>query len=265
MADVVAGLLAELQEESADLDRLVAPLDEAGWHTATPSPGWDIADTIAHLGSTDDAAYRALTDPPGFADWLQNVVAVDVGGFLEHQVDPAREMSCADLLQWWRDGRARLVAAASAADPSERVAWFGPPMSLPSFVTARLMETWAHGQDVVDVLGADRPPTMRLRHVADISVRARKWSYTVHGVELPSTGVRVELDAPDGSVWTWGEPGEPDLVTGPALDFCLLTTQRRHRDDVALTATGPHAEEWLGIAQAYAGPPGEGRPAQASL
>ena len=31
--------------------------------------------------------------------------------------------------------------------------WYGPSMSARSFVTARLMETWAHGMDVADALG----------------------------------------------------------------------------------------------------------------
>jgi hypothetical protein len=50
-------------------------------------------------------------------------------------------------------------------------------------------------------------------------------------------------------------------VTGPALDFCLLVTQRRHRDDLALETTGDDAAHWLTIAQAFAGPPGAGRAA----
>ena len=68
----------------------------------------------------------------------------------------------------------------------------------------------------------------------------------------------VELAAPDGSTWSFGE-GE-QRVTGPAEDFCLLVTQRRHRDDLALTAQGDAADEWLGLAQCFAGPPGPGRP-----
>ena len=60
-------------------------------------------------------------------------------------------------------------------------------------------------------------------------------------------------------MWTWGPEDAADRVTGPAIDFCLLVTQRRHRDDVRLVADGPAADEWLGIAQAFAGPPGPGR------
>jgi uncharacterized protein (TIGR03084 family) len=75
----------------------------------------------------------------------------------------------------------------------------------------------------------------------------------------PAEPVRVELVAPSGELWTWGPAEAADQVTGPALDFCLLVTQRRHRADTAVTARGPAAEHWLTIAQAFAGPPGEGR------
>jgi uncharacterized protein (TIGR03084 family) len=132
-------------------------------------------------------------------------------------------------------------------------------MSARSFVTARLMETWAHGQDVVDALGAERAPTERLRHVAHIGVGARPFSYAANRREMPDAGIRVELLAPSGETWTWGPEGAVDTVRGPALDFCLLVTQRRHRDDVALMVEGSAADEWLDIAQAFAGPPGEGR------
>jgi uncharacterized protein (TIGR03084 family) len=132
-------------------------------------------------------------------------------------------------------------------------------MSLASFATARLMETWAHGQDVADALGARREPTQRLKHIAHIGVRTRGFSYAQHGRTAPDGDVRVELDAPDASRWTWGSEDAPDRVTGPALDFCLVVTQRRHVADTALKTEGPLAEEWLSIAQAFAGSPGAGR------
>jgi uncharacterized protein (TIGR03084 family) len=121
------------------------------------------------------------------------------------------------------------------------------------------METWAHTQDIADALGVTREPTSRLRHVAHIGVGARAFSYAAHGQVIPDTPVRVELTAPDGAVWTWGPADAADQVTGNALDFCLLVTQRRHRDDLSLTIAGEAAQHWMAIAQAFAGPPGPGR------
>ena len=121
------------------------------------------------------------------------------------------------------------------------------------------METWAHGQDIADTLGVTRAPTARLRHVAHLGVSTFAFTHTLHGLDTPAEPVRVELEAPDGAHWTWGAPDAADRVTGTALDFCLVVTQRRHLDDTALRVTGSTARGWLAIAQAYAGRAGEGR------
>jgi uncharacterized protein (TIGR03084 family) len=132
-------------------------------------------------------------------------------------------------------------------------------MSAASLVTARIMETWAHGQDVADALDAQREPTARLRHVAFIGARALPNSYQARGLPVPDSPVRVELQAPGGDVWAFGPDDARDTVRGPALDFCLAVTQRRHIDDLDLALDGPVAQQWLSIAQAFAGPPGPGR------
>jgi uncharacterized protein (TIGR03084 family) len=129
-----------------------------------------------------------------------------------------------------------------------------------SFVSARLMETWAHGQDVADALGAIRVPTARLRHIAHLGVRARPFSYVVRGLEVPADAVSVGLVGPSGERWEWDGGSPSQLVEGSALDFCLVVTQRRHLSDTTLTVHGSLAKEWLAIAQAFAGPPGGGRP-----
>ena len=152
--------------------------------------------------------------------------------------------------------RADLIATFAALDPRARLPWFGPAMSAASSLTARIMETWAHTQDIADALGVTREPTDRLRHVAHIGVGARAFSYAVHGKTPPAAEIRVELTGPDGTRWTWGPPEAENRVTGPALDFCLLVTQRRHRDDLALAIDGPAATEWMAIAQAFAGAAG---------
>jgi uncharacterized protein (TIGR03084 family) len=258
-------LCDDLAAEQAVLDALVADLDESGWRTATPAAGWDVRDTIAHLAFFDVAATLAGRDPAAFERDLLGAVAADHDAFMRSVVERGRSMAGRDVLAWWRSARSEFLSTYRALDPSTRVPWFGPPMSAASKVTARIMETWAHGQDVVDGLGlplSARPATARLRHVAHIAVGARPFSYMAHGMETPSTPVRVQLTPPPavgGDAWTWGPEVAPDRVSGPALDFCLVLTQRRHVDDTALVASGAAAEEWLRIGQAFAGPPGEGR------
>ncbi len=168
-------------------------------------------------------------------------------------------MSGADVISWFDASRRRLIDVFAELDPAARLPWYGPSMSAASALTARIMETWAHGQDVADALGADRPVTARLRHVAHIGVRALPYSFAVRGLDVPAEPVRVELAAPGGETWAWGPPDAANRVTGPALDFCLLVTQRRHRDDTEMRAEGDVADRWLDVAQAFAGPPGPGR------
>jgi uncharacterized protein (TIGR03084 family) len=256
MADL-AGLLADLRAESADLDRLVAGLDPAGWATPTPAAGWTVAHQIAHLAWTDASALQAVTDPDTF---VAAVTAVVTEGRIDGYVDAAAEegagLDPATLLERWRTARDDLAGALGTAPAGTKIPWYGPPMSAASLATARLMETWAHGEDVAAALGVTRVPTDRLRHVAYLGYRTRTFAYLSRGLPAPDTEVRVELTAPDGAPWTFGPTDAPERVTGPGLDFCLLVTRRRHRADLALVADGPGADRWLDVAQAFAGPPG---------
>jgi uncharacterized protein (TIGR03084 family) len=254
MADLSA-LCADLAAEQAVTDALVAPLDEAAWNTLTPAEGWTVRDTIAHLANGDAAGRRTVVDPVGFEAAKAIARAEREQGWLVR----ARGMTGVQVLEWWRSSRAGLVEAYRPLDPATRINWYGPSMSARSFVTARLMEAWAHGQDVLDALGLTRPATARLRHIAHLGIIARGWSYQTRGLVAPEGDLRVELDAPDGELWTWGPADAPDRVRGTALEFCLVATRRRHLADTALVAEGPLATEWLPIAQAFAGPPGSGR------
>jgi uncharacterized protein (TIGR03084 family) len=252
----LAALVEDLAAETAALRAVLDSLPD--WQLPTPAPGWTIADQVSHLAYFDDVAVMSATDPEAFAAELARL-----NGGVDPDVIAAqyRQLSRAELGDWFGRARTELQSAFAGLDPAGRVPWFGPPMSVASSLTARLMETWAHGQDIADTVGAQREPTHRLRHVAHIGVGARAFSYVAHGLAVPAEPVRVELVAPSGELWSWGSAEAADRVTGPALDFCLLVTQRRHRADTAVTAHGPVAEHWLTIAQAFAGPPGAGRTA----
>ncbi len=253
----MAALAADLAAESAVTRALVAGLDETGWHTPTPAAGWDIADQISHLAYFDEVTVRSAVHP---AEFEAELAAAREGVNPDAIAARFRDRTGAQLLGWFEAARADLLNTFRNLDPRARLPWFGPAMSAASSLTARIMETWAHTQDVADALGITREPTSRLRHVAHIGVGARAFSYAVHGRALPQTPVRVELTGPDGDLWAWGPEDAADRVTGPALDFCLLVTQRRHRDDLALAIEGPAATEWMSIAQAFAGAAGTGRP-----
>jgi uncharacterized protein (TIGR03084 family) len=251
----VAEVLDDLRAESADADRLVADLAAVEWKRPTPAAGWTIAHQVAHLAWTDAAALLAIVDPDEFTARLAG--AADEGfvdrGAEEYLDEPVR------LLARWREGREQLLRALEGLPAGARTPWYGMPMSTASMATARIMETWAHGLDIADALAVGREPTARLRHIVHLGYRAMPYAYLMHGQGVPEEPVRLELSAPDGSQWTFGPEDAPNAVRGSALDFCLRVTQRAHRNDLDLVATGPVANEWLDIAQAFAGPSGAGR------
>jgi uncharacterized protein (TIGR03084 family) len=256
MAELVE-IIEDLRAEHDALDSVVAGLKAEQWDQPTPAEGWSIRDQITHLTFFDHQAHLAVADPEEFAAALASA-AGDPLAFTDRPLAEARLQETGEVLGRWRAGRARMLETFAGLAPDTRIPWYGPPMSARSFVTARLMETWAHGQDIVDALGVPREATTRLRHVAHLGVLSRPFAYQVRGLTVPDEPVRVELHAPDGDVWTWGEPGDQS-VRGPALDFCLVVVQRRHVDDTRLEVEGEAARRWMEIAQAYAGPPGTGR------
>lgn len=251
-------LLDDLQAEHDDLVAAMAGITEADWDAPTPVPGWTTRDQISHLAFFDGVTVTALTDPDAFAA-MRDEIMQDLTGYVESVGQRNATKSGAEMLDWFATERAALVKALRDVDPSTKVPWFGPSMAAASKATARVMETWAHGQDIVDGLGLNRPVTDRIEHVCHIGVRAFPNSFRANGLEVPDTPVRVELAGPSGQVWEWGDAAASDRVSGDALDFCLVVTQRRHPSDTALVIEGPVAGAWMAIAQAFAGPPGEGR------
>lgn len=257
MSDI-AGIVADLSAESDDLDALVAFLSPQRWAEPTPAPGWTIAHQIAHLLWTDRVALVAATDPDGFAAIVAQAWQ-NPTGFVDAGAEELAALPPQEILAEWRSARGALHEALVQVPDGQKIPWFGPPMSAASMATARLMETWAHGLDVADALGVQREATPRLRSVAHLGVRTRDYAYAVNNLTPPSEPFYVELAGPDDAVWAWGDPAAAQRVTGSAADFCALVTQRRPLAELDLRAVGPDAQQWLGIAQAFAGPPGEGR------
>ena len=263
MSDVLSDLIAEQQA----LDEVVARLSSEQWALPTPSPRWSIADQIAHLTYFDGTAALAVADEDAFNDSMGALVGAmtsdDPTVADDATIGDLRRLPPEELLARWRSNREALAAVAATLADDARVAWYGPSMGAKSFLTARLMEVWAHGQDVIDAVvdsggTAGRQASDRLRHIAHLGFVTRGWSYSLRGAEVPEAEVRVELLAPGGETWTWGPESASDTVTGPAEDFCLVVTQRRHLDDTDLEVEGDAAAGWMAVAQAFAGGATEG-------
>lgn len=240
--------------EGDDLHDLVVGLSADQWRLATPATGWSIGHQIGHLAWTDEVALIAATDPDSFGAVVADA-ATDPLHFTDITAAQRAETPAAQLIAQWQAGRSKLAEALQHLPTDTAIPWFGPPMKPRSMATARLMETWAHGQDVADALGVRRVPTDRLKDVAHLGIRTRAFAYAINDLPLPADEPRVELTSPSGELWVWGPEDATDRITGPAEDFCLAVTQRRELPDLALIATPGAATEWLTIAQAFAGAP----------
>ncbi|MEU9347438.1 maleylpyruvate isomerase family mycothiol-dependent enzyme [Streptomyces sp. NPDC048278] len=232
--------LPDLVAEGDALDALVSAQDD--WSLPTPAEGWTIAHQIAHLAAADANVLVAVRKPDAF----------DAGG---HDADrdaaegAARPRSA--LLEEWRAGRAEVAAALCDFALDRGFPWYGSRLTAALMVPLRLMETWAHGQDVYDTLGVPHRPTDRLRHIASLGVIGRELSFYAAQLPLPAEPFRVELTGPDGQAWGWGPEDAVQRVRGSALDFCLRVTHRRSLAETGLTAVGEDARKWLDIARVF--------------
>jgi len=259
----VSDVRRDLIAEQNALDDVVSSIDSEVFARPTASPGWTVSDQIAHLAYFDHAAAVAIGNPEAFPDMVTELLGAAARGDSadDFTLGRYRAMQPTELLDAWRSDRAALADASAGLTDDDRVEWYGPSMGSKSFLTARLMECWAHGQDIAAATGAKIAPTDRLAHIARLGFITRGWTYVNRQLEVPAGEVHVDLLAPSGIHWTFGPEDATDTVTGTALDFCLVVTQRVHVDDTELEAT-PGARDWLRIAQAFAGPPTTGPSAQ---
>lgn len=263
----VTEVLADLVAEQAALDEIVSALTEAQWLAETASPRWRVKEQIAHLAYFDNSAAIAITDPDGFksmASGLWEIAPQGDDAMDEYTLGSYVSQEPSAMLKAWRADRASLAQAAATLENDTRVPWYGPSMGSKSFLTARLMEAWAHGQDVVDALGLSRDSSDRIRHIAQLGFITRGWTYHNRKLDAPSVPTSVILESPTGQVWTFGPVNAPESVSGAAEDFCQVVTQRRHLDDTKLVVDGASARDWLLKAQCFAGPPTDGPAASAN-
>lgn len=259
---LMRGLLDVLHHERRTLLDVLSDSTDPIWSAQTPAEGWDVRDQIIHLAHFDFMAGLSLSDPDTFLASLKKIS--NPNDYVD-SIGPANiSRTNENIVQWWNNEADFLArsALASVEQPDEKPArapWFGASMSPASMVTARIMETWAHAQDVFDTAGLTRTPSAALDHIARLGVRAFANSFVAHGEDVPSTPVRVELSGFNGEPLEFGPHDADNVVTGTAEDFALVVTQRRHVADTLIRTTGPVADRWMLIAQAFAGKPGSGR------
>ncbi|GID33067.1 uncharacterized protein (TIGR03084 family) [Paractinoplanes brasiliensis] len=257
MAAEILTDVGALRDEAAELDALVAELRADQWRLETPAVGWTIAHQIVHLAAAFRMAGVALTRPEEFTRLTAGLSARF--GMAVATLQEEFLASGESPLERWRAEREVTEGALAASPAAGIVPWPVRPVPASVLVAVGLTEVFAHGQDVRDALGVRRRWTDRIRQVAGFGARTRDFGYLARGLTPPAEEFRFELTGPSGDLWEFGPAGSDQVVSGPAADFCLLVTRRRHRDDLALVARGAEADRWLGIAQAYRGPAGPGR------
>ena len=256
MPDSYQLLIDDLVAEQRYLDAQLADLADDVWQHDTPCRGWMVRDVIAHLAEVDESATKVAS---GASRTMSGGERSEDGTRSAAQ-DNARHLTRVQLVDWWRAGRDRMEHALRARDGRDRLPWAGPPMSARSFATARLMECWSHGLDALDGAAIEPIHSDRLQHIAHLGYITRSFAYQTRGMDPNTEPLRIELELPSGASWSRGDAHVPNLISGAAVDFCRVATQRIHYKDTNLSYTPGAAEEFLQVAQTFAGPPGEGRP-----
>ncbi|MCB2148386.1 MAG: TIGR03084 family protein [Deltaproteobacteria bacterium] len=255
-------ICTDLNAQYQELDDAVADLNKEKWYLQTPFYQWTIFDQVAHIAFFDREALLAIETPERFKQSARQVMQILLSdGEWPSKTNPLLGAAHPEqLISLWRKTRADLLNRLRQMNARGRIIWYGPDMSARSFATARLMETWAHTQDVCDTLRLKRENTDRLRHVAHLGVTTFAWSFKIRKLSPPAITPRVELAGPSGERWVWGEPEALEKVCGSAEEFCLVVTQRRNLADTRLQCEGEHVRQWLAMAQAFAGIPQEPPP-----
>jgi uncharacterized protein (TIGR03084 family) len=246
----------DFREESEALYRLLEPLEDREFERVTQFKKWKINDVLTHLHMWNWAADLTLKDSGGFQDFLQQVASsLGKGSLRDFENNWVKGLKGRGLLNEWHTFCLTMSDHYAAADPKERVKWAGPDMSVLSKITARLMETWAHGQEVYDVLGVTRVDGDRIKNIAMLGIKTFGWTFACRGLEVPGKAPYVRLTAPSGAVWEWHGPSGEERVEGSATEFCQVVTQTRNIADTGLKVKGEVAARWMSMAQCFAGPP----------
>lgn len=248
MKDIINDLIAE----QSLVDTLVSELTEEQW--LTPMEGckpWHIKDAIIHIAFFDYAANKLMARE---AEDLVQLADAESGQDEDYVCHAFRHMSGAEVLQWWREERTKLVYSFMGMNPKDRIPWApGLPMSAKSLCSARLMELWAHSVDIHDALGVDIPVCERIKSVLFLSWQSRPFAYSINGETLPETPMYLELVLPSGEIWAKGDPAAENYIKGSAKDWALVSVRRRNWMDTELELVGDEARRYASFVQCYAG------------
>ncbi len=248
-------ILAALEEQIAELDSLIAPVDPAAWANPSRCSGWTVSDVVLHLAQTNEMALASVHGR--FAEVLTELTrdlppSQDVDDGAGMMVDHERGAPPAAVYARWRDGADALVAAFRKADAHDRVQWVAGTLSVHTLCTTRLAETWIHANDVAHGLGVTLPPSERQVHIARLAWRTLPYAFTRAGKTMSGTVAMQLLDAKGNDVsFEHAEPSET-IVRGSVTELCEVAGQRADAAATGLTAVGPDGEAALQLVRTFA-------------
>ena len=246
----------DFYDESEALYAALEPLSADAYTVPTLFNNWTIDNILQHLHHFNVMADLSLNEPDKFVTEYAKIAALRAKvGFIECSNELLGGLNARPLLDAWRRYYTEMTPRFAVADPKQRVKWAGPDMSARSSITARLMETWAHGQEIYDLLGLKRENADRIRNIAHLGVNTFGWTFVNRKQPVPEPTPYVRLTAPSGAIWEWGDASEAERVDGAAEEFCQVVCQTRNIADTSLETTGSVATQWMSVAQCFAGPP----------
>ena len=245
----------DFRDECNAVYSILENLKEQDYEMPTQFKGWTFNNVIGHLHVWNYAADISLKDGDEWKNFANSAMqALGSGSSMnEFEQTITKGIKGPELLSMWKEYYTDMTERFAVADPKKRVKWMGPDMSVRSSISARHMETWAHAQELYDSLGLDRINEDRIKNIVIIGNNTFKWCFTVHKKTLPSTKPYLKLISPSGSIWEYNEPSEEHKIEGLAEEFCQVVTQVRNIKDVNLKLTGSIADEWMSVAQCFAG------------
>ncbi len=243
-------------DESEALYTLLDDIKVEQFSRPTQFKQWTINDILGHLHMWNWAAELSLHDEPALLEFMHKVFAsVGNNDLRSFEKEWRNELSGHALLDTWHEFLPGMMKRFGSTDPKKRVKWAGPDMSVLSSITARLMETWTHGQAIYDLPGIEREDKDRIKNIATLGINTFSWTFKNRGLPVPQEHPYVKLHSPSGQVWEWNPVNEREFIEGTATGFCQIVTQTRNVADTDLTVTGDVATHWMSIAQCFAGGP----------
>jgi uncharacterized protein (TIGR03084 family) len=244
---VVREILSDLVAEQQFLDQFLQKIKGVDWERPTPAKGWSIRDTISHLADSAELAADALNGGKRVDEYR---TAANLDALRQEAVKRGRKMRYQDVIEWWRNGRAKVVEPLSHMSEPDRVNWILGTMSARTFATMRLMENWAHGLDIYAAMKAEVEDTPRIRHISWLGWKTLPYAFKA--ADLDYSPVRVEVIGPGYAKWVFGPADTDNVIKGSAGEWARLAVRRiKRREAKNLKATGEVAEQALEVVKAY--------------